>query len=168
MRKPETLNRKTIEALFIRLNDEYTAFYFYRSASNWCKNVGFFKAAEYFANESADELKHAYGIENYLVDWNVDVLQPFLNPPKVNFLNLVDIIEKAYNLEFSLYQGYEITSQEIISRNEFSTFDFLSKYREIQTKSVAEYSDMLNTLDGVDIRDKFQLLLLEENLFGED
>lgn len=166
MRKPETLNSKTIEALFIRLNDEYTAFYFYRSASNWCKNVGFFKASEYFKNESKDELKHANGIENYLIDWNVEVLSPNISSPQVKFLNLVDIIEKAYNLEYNLYKGYELTSNEIISRNEYSTFDFLGKYRDIQTKSVAEYSDMLNTLEGVDIRDKFQLLLLEENLFG--
>jgi len=166
MRKPETLNQNTVNALLTRLNDEFKAYYFYRSASNWCKNVGFFKASEYFAKESADELEHAKGIENYLVDWNVDVLLPTIGQPDSTYVNLVDVIERAYQLEYSLYQGYEITSQEIISRNEFSTFDFLSKYREIQTKSVAEYSDMLNTLDGVDIRDKFQLLLLEENLFG--
>jgi len=168
MRKPERLNPKTVSDLQARLSDEFKAYYFYRSASNWCKNVGFFKASEYFANESADELTHAKGIENYLVDWNIDVKLPLIDSPDSVFLNLVDVIERAYDLEYSLYLGYEYTSNEIISRNEYSTFDFLSKYREIQTKSVAEYSDMLNTLDGVDIRDKFQLLLLEENLFGEE
>jgi ferritin len=166
MRTPETLNQNTINSLLIRLKDEFTAYYFYRSASNWCKNVGFFKASEYFAKESEDELKHAKGIENFLVDWNVDVNLPPIDSPQSKFLNLVDVIEKAYNLEYSLHLGYDFTSEEILTRKEHSVYSFFNQYREIQTKSVAEYSDMLNILDGVDIRDKFQLLMLEENLFG--
>ena len=45
------------------------------------------------------------------------------------------------------------------------TFDFLQPLRAIQTKSVAEYSDKLNLLEGVEGTDKFKALLLEEKLF---
>ncbi len=165
--KPNTLNQNTIDALLVRLKDEFTAYYFYRSASNWCNNVGFKRAGDYFANDSADELVHAKKIENFLVDWNVDVTLPIINTPQVTFLNLVDVIEKAYQLEYNLYLGYEFTSDEIISRKEHTTYGFLQFFRDIQLKSVAEYSDMLNLLDGVDIRDKAKLLLLNEHLFGE-
>ena len=165
--KPNSLNKNTIDALLVRLKDEFTAYYFYRSASNWCNNVGFKKAGEYFANESADELVHAKKIENFLVDWNVDVILPAINTPQSTFLNLVDVIEKAYNLEYNLYLGYEFTSDEIISRKEHTTYGFLQFFRDIQLKSVAEYSDMLNLLEWVDIRDKFKLIELQDELFGE-
>lgn len=165
--KPNSINQATIDGLLVRLKDEFTAYYFYRSASNWCKNVGFTKAAEYFAGESEDELKHAKKIEDFLVDWNVDVKLPFIDSPQSSFLNLVDVIEKAYQLEYNLYLGYDFTSDEVMTRKEHTTYGFLQFFRDIQLKSVAEYSDMLNLLDGVDIRDKAKLLLLDEHLFGE-
>jgi ferritin len=164
--KPNSINQATIDALLVRLKDEFTAYYFYRSASNWCKNVGFVKASEYFAAESKDELKHAKKIEDFLVDWNVDVKLPFIESPQSSFLNLVDVIEKAYQLEYNLYLGYDFTSDEVMTRKEHTTYGFLQFFRDIQLKSVAEYSDMLNLLDGVDIRDKAKLLLLDEQLFG--
>ena len=165
--KPNSINQATIDALLVRLKDEFTAYYFYRSASNWCKNVGFVKASEYFAAESEDELVHAKKIENFLVDWNVDVKLPYIETPQSSFLNLVDVIEKAYQLEYNLYLGYDFTSEEVMERKEHTTYGFLQFFRDIQLNSVAEYSDMLNLLDGVDIRDKAKLLLLDEHLFGE-
>jgi hypothetical protein len=44
-------------------------------------------------------------------------------------------------------------------------FDFLQQFRTIQTQSVAEYSDMINMLEGVNVNDKFQMLMLEKKLF---
>ena len=66
MIKPEKLPKDVVNLLLERLNDEFKAYYFYRSATNWCKNVGYFKAAEFFAKESEDELAHAKKIEDYL------------------------------------------------------------------------------------------------------
>jgi hypothetical protein len=165
--KPNTLNQNTIDALLVRLKDEFTAYYFYRSASNWCNNVGYKRAGEFFANESADELVHAKKIENFLVDWNVDVTLPIIQTPQSVFLNLVDVIEKAYQLEYNLYLGYDFTSEEVIMRKEHNTYGFLQFFRDVQLESVAAYSDMLNLLDGVDIRDKAKLLLLDKQLFGK-
>jgi len=166
--KPNTLNQNTIDALLVRLKDEFTAYYFYRSASNWCNNVGYKRAGEFFANESADELVHAKKIENFLVDWNVDVTLPIIQTPQSVFLNLVDVIEKAYQLEYNLYLGYDFTSEEVMVRKEHNTYGFLQFFRDVQLESVAAYSDMLNLLNGVDIRDKAKLLLLDEHLFGEE
>jgi len=164
--KPNTLNQQSVNAILIRLKDEFTAFYFYRSASNWCNNVGYKKAGEYFANESADELVHAKSLENYLVDWNIDVQLPIIEEPQSTFVNLIDVIEKAYQMEYNLYLGYENTVGELLDRKDFTSFNELQSKIEIQKKSVAEYSDMLNLLDGVDIRDQAKLLLLDEHLFG--
>ena len=54
---PKTLTPEIINHLNDGLADEYTAHYFYRSAANWCQGVAYFKAAAFFAEEAATELK---------------------------------------------------------------------------------------------------------------
>jgi ferritin len=167
MKKPEKLSKEIVDLLLPRLNDEYFAFYAYRAMSNWCQGVGFVKAASYFKAESDDELTHARGIEDFLTLWNVIPELPKVDKPELEFSGLVDAIGKAYQIELDLYEAYEDTSAKILKTGDVCVFDFLQKYRDIQVKSVGEYSDMLNVLEGVDTKSKFELLMLEENLFGE-
>lgn len=167
MKTPQKLPKEIVDMLLPRLADEYTAFYTYRAASNWCQNVGFVKAAAYFKAESDDELVHARGIEDFLTLWNVIPELPTVKKPELEFGGLVDVIEKAYQLELDLYDAYEDTSAKIFKTGDICVFDFLQKYRDIQVKSVGEYSDMINVLQGCDTKSKFELLMLEENLFGE-
>lgn len=165
MKKPQKLSKEVVDLLLPRLKDEFNASYFYRSASNWCKNVGFFKAAAYFEKESLDETDHATGIQNYLVDWNITPELPAIAKPVLEFTDLGDVIQKAYDMEYALYEEYEDTSMKIFKTGDLCVFDFLQAYRSIQKNSVAEYSDKLNVLEGCDAKDKFQMLLLEEKLF---
>lgn len=37
--KPRTLPSEVVQLLNDRLGDEYTAYFFYRNAANWCKNA---------------------------------------------------------------------------------------------------------------------------------
>jgi len=162
--KPETLPQEIVDLLLPRLQDEFTALYFYREATNWCRNAGYMKAADFFKKESDSELEHAKGIEDFITDWNVQPDLPSIETP-VTFTGLIDIINKAYQLEFSLYAEYEDTSVKIFRTGDICVFDFLQKYRKIQNDSVVEYSDILNKLEGVK-EDKFQLLMLEDKLFS--
>ena len=164
MIKPEKLSSEVVSLLQKRLVDEYNAFYLYRNATNWCQNAGFFKAAKFFKEESDDELLHAKKIEDYIVDWNVNPALPSIPSPQ-NFKSLGQIIEEAYKIEYDLYEKYEETSAKVFKLNELCTFDLLQFFRTTQNKSVAEYSDKLNVLEGVDVNDKFKMLLLEETLF---
>jgi ferritin len=161
--KPHSLDKGVVDLLAPRHLDEMDAFYFYRAASNWCRGVGYFKAAAFFAAESQDELEHAAKIEKYLVDWNITVPLPTVPKPQVDFSGLLEVLEEAYKIEYDLYEAYEETSKKLFNMD-LCTFDFLQQFRLIQTKSVAEYSDKLNMLEGVK-GDKFEMLLLEKKLF---
>lgn len=163
--KPEVLSQEVVNLLLPRLQDEFNAFYFYRSATNWCQNKGFFKAASFFKAESDDELTHAKKIEEYIVDWNVTPNLPNIMKPTLEFTDLVDIIEKAYDMEFALYEGYEDTSMKIFKTGDLCVFDFLQFYRTTQKEAVAEYSDKLNVVEGTNRDSKFEMLMLEETLF---
>lgn len=165
MKKPEKLSQPVINLLLPRLQDEFNAAYFYRSASNWCKNVGYFIAAEFFAKESEDEFGHAKKIENYLVDWNVTPALPTIPKPTLEFSSLEQVITMAYDMEYALYEEYEDTSMKIFKTGDLCVFDFLQQYRTGQKDAVAEYSDKLNMLEGTNTGSKFEMLMLEKKLF---
>lgn len=163
IKNPKTLADSSVKILTDRLRDEYTAHYFYRNATNWCAGIGYVKAATFFAQEAENELEHARGLQKYLVDWNVMPLLPSIKP-NITFTDLIDIINKAYALEYSLFDSYNKDSNTLFT-SDLATFDFLTTYRIGQTQSVTEYSDLLNAAMLVDINNKFELLYFEQTYF---
>jgi ferritin len=161
--KPNKLESAAVSLLLPRLNDENNAYYFYRSAYNWCNGAGFKYAAEYFKNESADELVHARGLEDYLSNWNVIPNLAAIEKPVVKFEGLIDIIEQAYEMEFNLLSAYQETYEKMCDISPV-THTFLQNYINIQNNSVADYSTKLNILEGV-VDNKINLLLIEKGLF---
>lgn len=165
MKKPKKLPEDIVKIFTPLLESEYKAFYFYKEAANYCKNVGFAKAAAFFEAESADELVHAKKLQDFLVDWNIQPELPtILTPDEVE--SLLDAIETAYDLEYQLYSDYEAASVKVLEIGDVCVFDLFQYFRNIQMESVAQFSDMLNLLEGTEAS-KIELLLLEEQLFGE-
>ena len=157
------LNPKTIKILTNRIKDEYTAHYYYRAASNWCQDMNYKKAAEFFKNEADDELEHAKKIQEYMVDFNIQPTIPNA-PTKHSFSNLIDIVHGAYTMELGLMKAYNKDSQ-IVFKSDITTFDFLTEFREIQKGAVVEYNDLINATNLVDKEDKFQVLYFEQTYF---
>lgn len=163
IKTPKTLADASVKILTDRLGDEYTAHYFYRNATNWCAGIGYLKAAAFFAQEAENELDHAKGLQKYLVDWNVMPLLPSIKP-NITFSDLIDIINKAYALEYALFESYNRDSKQLFD-TDLTTFDFLTTYRTGQTESVIEYSDLLNAAELVNIDNKFEILYFEQTYF---
>ena len=157
------LSSKVVKILNDRIKDEYTAHYYYRAASNWCQDMNYKKAAEFFKAEAEDELGHAQKIEEYMVDFNIqpDIQQA---PTKHSFDNLIDIVHGAYKMELALMKEYNKDSQSLFN-DDITTFDFLTKYRKIQKDAVIEYNDLVNATNLVDKKDKFQVLYFEQTYF---
>lgn len=165
IKTPVTLAPQVIKMLIERIGDEYTAHYFYANAANWCKEKAYFRAAAFFDAEAANELEHAKLVQNYLVDWNaMPVIPPVSMLPQ--FCNLIDIINKAYDLEYGLYLKYNENSAAVFPAD-LATFDFLQELRIGQRKSVAEYSDLLNAAQLVNVSNNFEVLYFEQTYFPE-
>lgn len=160
---PKTLIGSSVTILNERLVDEYTAHFFYRNAANWCKGVNYMKAAAYFEKEAANELEHAEKLQKYLVDWNVTPTMPAVKP-SITFSNLIDIVNKAYLLEYGLFEKYNADSAKVFS-NDLTTFDFLQKFRKIQAESVVEYSDLLNAAMLINPESLLDILTYEDTYF---
>jgi ferritin len=69
-------------------------------------------------------------------------------------------------MEYALYDEYESISKEIFTVD-LCTFDFLQKFRKIQTESVANYSDFLNELELIDKSDKNWVYMFEKKAFKD-
>ena len=157
------LSSKTIKILTDRIKDEYTAHYFYRAATNWCRDKNYKKAAEFFQKEAKDELKHAQKIQEYMTDFNI-IPQIPQDPIDHKFDNLIEIVHGAYKMELGLMKAYNKDSQDLFSED-ITTFDFLTEFREIQKGAVVKYNDLINGSQLVDTKDKFQVLYFEQTYF---
>jgi ferritin len=163
IKTPKTLEPSSVSKLNDRLKDEYGAHYFYRNAHNWCAGEGYLKAAAFFAAEADTELEHAEGIQKFLVDWNVIPTMPTVKV-NINFTNLIDIVNKAYQIEYALFEAYIKDSKELFA-SDLNTFDFLTGYRMGQNQSVIEYSDLLNAAMLVNVENNFEVLYFEQTYF---
>jgi len=157
--KLKTLENECVIRLNSRLNDEYTAFYFYRSASNWCKVNGFDNGYKYFLEESNQELGHAKRIEDFMADWNI---MPTLSPviSIEGFFNIADLLDKAYSLEYGLLEKYEEDAVHYID-NYISLYTFINQFIQIQNESVGEYATLINKLSLTN-----DLLLFDTEVLG--
>ena len=165
---PKTLNDFSdaiSTALNERIGDEYAAHYFYRNAANWCKNANYKNATAYFEGEASSELDHAKGLQDYLTQWNLLPAIPAA-PTQHSFKNLADIINKAYEIEYDLMVKYSGNQKEFLAAHP-ATFNFIQKYVDIQNEAVAEYSDLLNALNLVDINNRLDVLYFENNYFNQ-
>jgi ferritin len=157
---PVILAGDSVKLLTERLGDEYAAHYFYNSAANWCAGAGYLKAAAFFTAEAAAELEHAQKLQKYMVDWNILPVIPKVDTHH-DFGTLPGIIDGAYKIEYALFQKY-VQNSHALFMSDLATFDFLQEFRQIQTESVAEYSDLLNALQLIDIDKRLDLLHFEE------
>ena len=157
------LDKNVIDILTDRIKDEYTAHYYYRAATNWCEDMNYKKAAEFFKNEANDELTHSEKIQEYMNGFNIIPEIPQA-PTKHTFNSLIDIINGAYKMELDLMNEYNKNSQDLISED-ITTFDFLTEFRQIQKGAVVEYNDLINASDLVNMKDKFQVLYFEQTYF---
>jgi ferritin len=163
MVNPMTLNDAVVNTLNARIGDEYTAHYFYNAAHNWCADKNYKNAAAFFAGETMSELEHAQKLQKNLVDWNCTPVLPSVEA-NFKFQSLADIVEKAYQLELDLFNKYVKDSQSIFAID-LATFDFLQGYRQKQTDSVIEYSDLLAALELINVNNKLDILHFEEIYF---
>jgi ferritin len=164
--KPKTLDdvsSKLTQTLNKRIGDEYTAYFFYRNAANWCKNMNYNKAGRFFEAEAANELEHSRGLQDYLTQWNIFPTIPQA-PTTMNFTSLIDVVNKAYEMEYGLLEKYS-SDQKVFFDVHPATFNFIQKYVDFQNQEVAEYSDLLNALELIDINNKLDVLFFEKKYF---
>lgn len=127
------------------INDEMYAENFYVACASWCRNKGFDNAAKFFDEESKSEKKHAKRLISFLNGWNIAPALKSVKEPDQSFSSLKELLETAYDLEYTLLDKYKKASVKAMSED-LVVFDLYTEFRIIQNESVVEYSDLLNKL----------------------
>jgi ferritin len=123
---------------------EHDARVFYRNAANYCENVGYDKAAAYYAQEAISEAEHAVTLQTYLNDWGVRFTIPATAQGGI-FTGLGDIVAKAYDIEADLYKRYDTAAKSAMGVDT-SAYQLFSKMLNIQYESVAECRTLVDKL----------------------
>lgn len=139
----KTIEPVVVQTILPRVIDELTARYFYEAATAYCRSNGYPKAAAYFEKEAKQENEHYMKWIKYLSDWNVVISFPPISQPSA-FTSLLDILEKAYAMEYSLYESYEADTVKALPLCP-GAFGIFQEYVQIQNESVIEYNDKLTT-----------------------
>lgn len=147
------------------LSEELKAERHYLSCAIWCQNNGYDIAAKFFYAESESEKEHAQKLINYFTDLSDSPTLPFIAEGTTTFTNLLDVINVSLlSFEKPLYDLYGKVYSEI--EEEYpQCAKFLLDFIQIQHDSIAEYSNMIDILNGVNPSDKFAMLMLQEQLF---
>lgn len=163
--QPIKLNPQIAKTLSERLNDEQKASYFYNAAANWCAVKGYEGGKKHFKGEANEEQEHFQELSNYITGMNVEpVLLPISMPER--FESLVDIIEKAYEIENALLEKYNQDSK-LAFEIDFTTFEYLKKFRDIQRESVIRYSDLINQLQILNDSNKLDLFYFDQTVLAK-
>lgn len=163
--KPKQLKPEVVGALSRRLMDEQRASLFYNLASNWCSIKGYEGGKKYFAKEAMEEQEHFQELSNYVTSMNST---PIITPIVVNetFESLCDVIEKAYEIEVQLLDSYNADSKSFMTED-FTTFEYLKKFRDIQRESVIRYSDLINQIELIDETKKFDVFYFDKEVLAK-
>jgi len=160
---PNTLNKEVVDVINKAIAFEYQSHLFWNSASNWCANAGYNKAAAYYLKESLSELEHTRSLQDFLLGWNIIPQIPQV-PMAYEFTSLEDTIDKSYNLMLDVFNHYVESSQQLFGVD-LSTFDFLQQFRILQIAALAEYSNLLSGLELINKNNKLDVLFFETKYF---
>ena len=161
----QKLPQKAIDLITQRLADEQAAFYFYISASAWCRLNGYENASKHFVVESHGEEYHYKRIVNYLSDWHCPVDFPAVKDPIKSFKNLEDILDQGYQMEYELYRKYETNAIEIFPVCQ-NTYSLMQEFIRMGNDSVIEASNILKKLKNYLETDP-DLMLFDKEVFNE-
>lgn len=154
-----------VTELSLRLMNEQKASLFYNLAANWCSMKGYEGGAKYFAKEAMEEQEHFQELSKYITDMNS---MPSLSAISVNesFESLCDIVEKAYEIEADLLEAYNQTSKNCMTED-FTTFEYLKKFRDIQRESVIRYSTLVNQIELLNENNKFDVFYFDKEVLAK-
>jgi ferritin len=144
-----------------RINDEWQAVQFYQAGAIWATANNFDLMHKFAYAESADEVEHATGIQDFLADLGM-IAERKSQEMNFTFADYIDFVNQALDMEVKLTEAYEA---DYIAASDCPVVqEFLLKYLKIQRKAVIEYMDKQRKLK--DILGEFELRMMESQIFS--
>jgi ferritin len=110
-----------LEKLNRQLNHEFFASHSYLALAAWCDARHLQGLANFFRQQSAEELEHAMRVFDYLLDRGAEPEISDMRAPRATFASLVEAAGHAQNIEVSNSRGVHEAYQTALQESDYPT-----------------------------------------------
>ena len=141
--------QKSIDSVQLRIKHEEFNWKTYNAMSNWLNLQGYEGASKLFKKYADDELVHKNWAVDYLLDMNIQPIEPSEDQPKIEFNGLPQIIALSYELELKTTNEIEEFITQCIKENDHMTRILLEqKFLPEQKEEMASRQMWLDKLNS--------------------
>jgi ferritin len=138
------INKEAIALLNYRIQQEQYTSKVYEQMSLFLQNESYLQSAKAWKKFSEEELEHANLAKEYLMSFNVMPELMTIEEPMNDFKDLVDIIQKTYDLEVKTTEQVKDLSDKAFELKDWSLFSLSQKYTEIQIEGMDEANTLMD------------------------
>jgi len=138
------INEEAIALLNYRIQQEQYTSKVYEQMSLFLQNESYLQSAKAWKKFSEEELEHANLAKEYLMSFNVMPELMTIEEPMNDFKDLVDIIQKTYDLEVKTTEQVKDLSDKAFELKDWSLFSLSQKYTEIQIEGMDEANTLMD------------------------
>lgn len=156
--------QKSIDSMQLRIKHEEFNWKTYNAMSNWLNLHGYEGASKLFKQYADDELIHKQWAIDYLLDMNIQPIEPSEEQPKITFTGLPQIIALSYELELKTTNEIAEFITLCLKENDHMTRILLEqKYMTEQREELASRQMWLDKLDSFGTSE-IALRMLDEDM----
>lgn len=138
------INKETIALLNYRIQQEQYTSKVYEQMSLFLQNESYINSAKVWKKFSEEELEHAEIAKKYLMSFNVMPELMTIEEPMNDFIDLVDIIQKTYDLEVKTTEQVKDLSDKAFELKDWSLFSLSQEFTELQIQGMDEANTLLD------------------------
>lgn len=138
------INEEAIALLNYRIQQEQYTSKVYEQMSLFLQNESYLQSAKVWKKFSEEELEHANLAKEYLMSFNVMPELMTIEEPMNDFKDLVDIIQKTYDLEVKTTEQVKDLSDKAFELKDWSLFSLSQKYTIFQIEGMDEANTLMD------------------------
>jgi bacterioferritin B len=138
---------KLLPLLQDQVRNEFTAAQQYLALAVWFDNSDLPRLAARFYRQSLEERNHAMMIVKYLMDNNVQVTIPGVDPVRNDFSEVRELVALALEQEHRVTQEIVTLSKAARDEDDYVGEQFLQWFLREQVEEVAQMSTLLTVVD---------------------
>jgi ferritin len=138
------ITQEVVDLLNYRIQQEQYSSKVYEQMSLFLQNESYINSAKVWKKFSEEELEHAEIAKKYLMSFNVMPELMTIEEPMNDFIDLVDIIQKTYDLEVKVTEQVKVLSDKAFELKDWSLFSLSQEFTELQIQGMDEANTLLD------------------------
>lgn len=160
--KNSLLDKRVIEVLNYRIQQEELSSRIYEQMSLWLNDKGYVNFSKLYKIYADEELKHAGWSKSYLLDYGITPTLMPLPSPKMEYTDLLGVLEATLQHELDITKQCEDMASVALKGNMHVLYALSSKYCAEQQEEIGK------AITNLDIYKLSKDMLVIDNYIGEN